>query len=211
MNLKSALKPFSCADEDQRSLLDHFIVYRLRMDDIARLMDIWKLCLDESTALPAPTISGDKDWRSIATVVSNVFAGYVTSLFDSDTHSLDCRQLLPMLFPEETKAIDRFFQDHKSAIESQKRFRNKAIAHSDRRLATLLQAHSRSNSGNFGTSTKFLFDSIKLTDRLEKQEQTMISRFTIDVKQHITERAESAGALPSRIHQLLVRFGLGGN
>lgn len=209
MSHSSNLQPFSYSHDEQRSLLAHFIAYRLRLDDLGRLMDIRNILLS-NVPLPAPTWSDDPTWSNAASVVSNVIDGYMVSLFDSTSDSVDCRVLLPRLYLEQAGAIRSFFQRHEAVIQSYKRFRNKAVAHMDRRLDRLIQAHAHGH-GAFTEHNDFVIGLIKLTHELQEQEQAMVSRFTIDMKAYVTEIALRTGVMPKRLHQLLLQFGLGGN
>src|SRR6266478_6378529 len=135
------MNPFSYSDEEQKHLLDHYTAFRIRLADLDRLIYLQNLLLTKG--IPAPIEGPDPDWNNTVSLIQDLKYGYLASLLDSRSDSLDSRDLLPKLYPERRNEIQAFFSRHEQVIRSIARFRHKAVAHVDNDLATLLMAHAR--------------------------------------------------------------------
>jgi hypothetical protein len=199
------MNPFSYSDEEQKCLLDHYIAFRIRLADLDRLIYLRNFLL--TTSLPAPTGGPDPDWNNTATMIGDLNYGYLASLFDSRADSLDSRVLLPKLYPERRAEIEAFFSRHQQVIKSIARFRHKAVAHVDNTLSTLLEAHSRRYDNPVPDQLTFWIEFLTFTGELIEGEGDQLGRFTIDVKQHLTQAAKLSGMMPRRLMSLLKQFG----
>jgi hypothetical protein len=116
------MAPFSYSAPEQKLLLDHYITFRIRLADLDRLIYLRGALVTDG--LPAPIKGPDPDWNKTATLIGDVLYGYLASLFDSRSDSVDLRKLFPKLYPERAPTIQGFFSRYELVIRSITRFRS---------------------------------------------------------------------------------------
>jgi len=81
------------------------------------------------------------------------------------------------------------------------------VAHVDITLATLLEAHARRYDDPVPAQLTFWIEFLTFTEELLEGDSDLLGRFTIDVKERLTQAAKLSGMMPRRLMSLLKQFG----